>query len=204
MGSIWQLRLIMRLSWPAQVKLWAMTDKLGITGKLKSEDKELVGKPLMKRIMQSWLPAHEVGSPHITRHLSCPLVLQIACSRTGASLPVQEGCLRCRACFAGGHAAYTDRGALLACTVLWVGSSSCGRETSASLRVSERRLCPLMRWLTISSRWGQRPVVTRARAGCDFSRRDLAPAQPGYGALCNDCVFCAHPCCVPHHRRCWR
>ena len=43
-------------------KLWAMTDKLGITGKLKAEDKEMVGKPLMKRIMQSWLPAHEV--PH--------------------------------------------------------------------------------------------------------------------------------------------
>ena len=43
-----------------QVKLWAMTDKLGITPKLKSDDKELVGKPLMKRIMQAWLPAHEV------------------------------------------------------------------------------------------------------------------------------------------------
>ena len=43
-----------------QVKLWAMTDKLGITPKLKSDDKELVGKPLMKRIMQTWLPAHEV------------------------------------------------------------------------------------------------------------------------------------------------
>ena len=46
-----------------QVKLWAMTDKLGITPKLKSDDKELVGKPLMKRIMQAWLPAHEVRSP---------------------------------------------------------------------------------------------------------------------------------------------
>lgn len=45
-----------------QVKLWAMTDKLGITPKLKSDDKELVGKPLMKRIMQAWLPAHEVRS----------------------------------------------------------------------------------------------------------------------------------------------
>ena len=43
-----------------KAKLWAMTDKLAITGKLKAEDKELVGKPLMKRIMQSWLPAHEV------------------------------------------------------------------------------------------------------------------------------------------------
>ena len=46
-----------------KAKLWAMTDKLAITGKLKAEDKELVGKPLMKRIMQSWLPAHEVPHP---------------------------------------------------------------------------------------------------------------------------------------------
>ena len=38
-------------------------DKLGISGKLKAEDKELVGKPLMKRCMQAWLPAHEVLPP---------------------------------------------------------------------------------------------------------------------------------------------
>ena len=44
-----------------KTKLWAMTDKLGITAKLKAEDKELTGKQLMKRVMQSWLPAHEVG-----------------------------------------------------------------------------------------------------------------------------------------------
>ncbi len=44
-----------------KAKLWAMTDKLGITGKLKSEDKELTGKQLMKRVMQSWLPASEVS-----------------------------------------------------------------------------------------------------------------------------------------------
>ena len=35
-------------------------DKLGIAAKLKAEDRDLVGKPLMKRIMQAWLPAHEV------------------------------------------------------------------------------------------------------------------------------------------------
>jgi elongation factor 2 len=43
-----------------KVKLFGLCDKLGISGKLKSEDKELMGKPLMKRIMQAWLPAHEV------------------------------------------------------------------------------------------------------------------------------------------------
>eukprot|EP00238_Polyblepharides_amylifera_P006304 CAMPEP_0196579418 /NCGR_PEP_ID=MMETSP1081-20130531/21863_1 /TAXON_ID=36882 /ORGANISM="Pyramimonas amylifera, Strain CCMP720" /LENGTH=831 /DNA_ID=CAMNT_0041899005 /DNA_START=129 /DNA_END=2624 /DNA_ORIENTATION=+ len=37
-------------------KLWAMCDKLKIS--LKADDKDLVGKPLMKRVMQSWLPAH--------------------------------------------------------------------------------------------------------------------------------------------------
>lgn len=52
-----------------KAKLWAMTDKLGISAKLKAEDKELVGKPLMKRIMQSWLPAHEVR-PHPSRGCS--------------------------------------------------------------------------------------------------------------------------------------
>ena len=46
-----------------QEKLFGMTDKLGITPKLKSEDKDLTGKALMKRIMQAWLPAHEVRRP---------------------------------------------------------------------------------------------------------------------------------------------
>ncbi len=45
-----------------KTKLWAMTDKLGISAKLRAEDKELTGKQLMKRVMQSWLPAHEVGA----------------------------------------------------------------------------------------------------------------------------------------------
>lgn len=34
-------------------KLWAMTDKLGVTAKLSSADKELTAKPLMKRVMQA-------------------------------------------------------------------------------------------------------------------------------------------------------
>ncbi|KAM0933664.1 putative ribosomal protein S5 domain 2-type [Dioscorea sansibarensis] len=36
-------------------KLWPMLLKLGIT--MKSEEKELAGKALMKRVMQTWLPA---------------------------------------------------------------------------------------------------------------------------------------------------
>jgi len=48
---------------PMQVCRAPRCDKLGISGKLKAEDKELVGKPLMKRCMQAWLPAHEVPPP---------------------------------------------------------------------------------------------------------------------------------------------
>ena len=44
-----------------KAKLFAMTDKLGITS-LKSEQKDLTGKALMKAVMQAWIPAHEVGS----------------------------------------------------------------------------------------------------------------------------------------------
>jgi elongation factor 2 len=33
-------------------KLWAMTDKLGVTSKLSAADKDLTAKPLMKRVMQ--------------------------------------------------------------------------------------------------------------------------------------------------------
>ncbi|MCI25317.1 elongation factor 2-like, partial [Trifolium medium] len=36
-------------------KLWPMLTKLGCS--LKSEEKDLMGKPLMKRVMQTWLPA---------------------------------------------------------------------------------------------------------------------------------------------------
>ena len=42
-------------------------EKLGIAGKLKADDKDLVGKPLMKRIMQAWLPAHEVRRQSASR-----------------------------------------------------------------------------------------------------------------------------------------
>ncbi|CAK0780182.1 hypothetical protein CVIRNUC_004960 [Coccomyxa viridis] len=60
-----------------KAKLWAMTDKLAITGKLKAEDKELVGKPLMKRIMQSWLPAHEALLEMMIWHLPSPATAQV-------------------------------------------------------------------------------------------------------------------------------
>ena len=45
-----------------KTKLFAMCDKLGIAGKVKAEDREKTGKPLMKAIMQAWLPAHSVGA----------------------------------------------------------------------------------------------------------------------------------------------
>jgi hypothetical protein len=42
-------------------KLFAMLEKVGVLSKLKADDKELVGKPLMKRVMQ-------VGGPQGPRH----------------------------------------------------------------------------------------------------------------------------------------
>jgi elongation factor 2 len=57
-------------------KLFAMTDKLGISGKLRAEDKELTGKPLMKRILQSWIPAHSALLEMMVYHLPSPAAAQ--------------------------------------------------------------------------------------------------------------------------------
>lgn len=42
-------------------KLFAMLEKVNVLHKLKSEDKELIGKPLMKRVMQVSTPAGGMG-----------------------------------------------------------------------------------------------------------------------------------------------
>ncbi|CAL5221742.1 g3992 [Coccomyxa viridis] len=60
-----------------KTKLWAMTDKLGISAKLRAEDKELTGKQLMKRVMQSWLPAHEALLEMMIWHLPSPATAQV-------------------------------------------------------------------------------------------------------------------------------
>ncbi|GLC45091.1 hypothetical protein PLESTB_001467300 [Pleodorina starrii] len=60
----------------AKDKLWPMLEKLNVIGRLKSEDKELSGKPLMKRIMQSWLPANEALLEMIVYHLPSPAKAQ--------------------------------------------------------------------------------------------------------------------------------
>ena len=44
-----------------RTKLYGLIDKLGVT--LKSEQKELTGKSLMKATLQNWIPAHEVYRP---------------------------------------------------------------------------------------------------------------------------------------------
>eukprot|EP00976_Prorocentrum_cordatum_P034695 705716-Prorocentrum_minimum.AAC.3 len=55
-------------------KLFAMCDKLKIT--LKKDDKDLVGKPLMKRVMQTWLPADVALLEMIIYHLPSPATAQ--------------------------------------------------------------------------------------------------------------------------------
>ncbi len=60
----------------AKDKLFPMLEKLNVLNKLKTEDKELSGKPLMKRIMQSWLPAHAALLEMIIYHLPSPAKAQ--------------------------------------------------------------------------------------------------------------------------------
>eukprot|EP00892_Ulva_mutabilis_P001511 jgi/Ulvmu1/11360/UM075_0020.1 len=57
-------------------KLFAMCDKLGITAKLSPQDKELTAKPLMKRVMQTWLPAHEALLEMMIYYLPSPATAQ--------------------------------------------------------------------------------------------------------------------------------
>eukprot|EP00850_Spirogloea_muscicola_P007007 SM000034S12761 [mRNA] locus=s34:653101:657578:+ [translate_table: standard] len=55
-------------------KLWPMLNKLNVN--MKSEEKELVGKPLMKRIMQNWLPAQSALLEMMIWHLPSPATAQ--------------------------------------------------------------------------------------------------------------------------------
>eukprot|EP00798_Chlamydomonas_sp_ICE-L_P019978 gene19978-26689_t len=57
-------------------KLFPMLEKLNVLKLLKAEDKELVGKPLMKRIMQYWLPASTALLEMIVYHLPSPAKAQ--------------------------------------------------------------------------------------------------------------------------------
>ena len=58
-------------------KLYPMLEKLNVMSKLKSDDKELTGKPFMKRIMQAWLPAHEALLEMIIHHLPSPARVRV-------------------------------------------------------------------------------------------------------------------------------
>lgn len=57
-------------------KLFALLEKLEVLKKLKPEDKELTGKPLMKRVMQSWLPAADALLEMMIWHLPSPASAQ--------------------------------------------------------------------------------------------------------------------------------
>ena len=57
-------------------KLNNMLEKLGVSGKLKPEDMALNGKPLMKRVMQTWLPAADALLEMVIFHLPSPAVAQ--------------------------------------------------------------------------------------------------------------------------------
>ncbi|KAG2310022.1 hypothetical protein Bca52824_021579 [Brassica carinata] len=55
-------------------KLWPMLSKLGV--QMKSDEKELMGKPLMKRVMQTWLPASTALLEMMIFHLPSPHTAQ--------------------------------------------------------------------------------------------------------------------------------
>jgi elongation factor 2 len=57
-------------------KLWPMLEKLKVKEKLKPADFDLLGKPLMKRIMQTWLPADVALLEMIIYHLPSPATAQ--------------------------------------------------------------------------------------------------------------------------------
>ncbi|OVA11882.1 Elongation factor [Macleaya cordata] len=55
-------------------KLWPMLQKLGVS--LKSEEKDLSGKALMERVMQSWLPVSSALFEMMVFHLPSPATAQ--------------------------------------------------------------------------------------------------------------------------------
>jgi elongation factor 2 len=57
-------------------KLWPMLEKLKVKDRLKPADFDLMGKPLMKRVMQTWLPADVALLEMIIYHLPSPAVAQ--------------------------------------------------------------------------------------------------------------------------------
>ena len=57
-------------------KLWPMLEKLQVKDRLKPADLDLMGKPLMKRIMQTWLPADVALLEMIIYHLPSPATAQ--------------------------------------------------------------------------------------------------------------------------------
>lgn len=55
-------------------KLWPMLQKLGVT--MKSEEKDWMGKALMKGVMQTWLPASNALLEMMIYHLPSPAKAQ--------------------------------------------------------------------------------------------------------------------------------
>ncbi|KAG6635782.1 hypothetical protein CIPAW_11G066000 [Carya illinoinensis] len=64
------IKQIINICMNDQDKLWPMLYKLGVT--MKSEEKDLMGKALMKRVMQTWLPASSALLEMMVFHLPSP------------------------------------------------------------------------------------------------------------------------------------
>jgi len=81
-----------------------LLDKLGVKGKMKHEELQQEGKPLMKAVMRNWLPAGDTMFQMITVHLPSPVTAQKYRAESLYEGPLDdECCTAMKNCDPNGH-----------------------------------------------------------------------------------------------------
>jgi len=81
-----------------------LLDKLGVKGKMKHEELQQEGKPLMKAVMRNWLPAGDTMFQMITVHLPSPVTAQKYRAENLYEGPLDdECCTAMKNCDPNGH-----------------------------------------------------------------------------------------------------
>jgi elongation factor 2 len=81
-----------------------LLDKLGVKGKMKHEELQQEGKPLMKAVMRNWLPAGDTMFQMITVHLPSPVTAQKYRTDMLYEGPLDDECATgMKACDPNGH-----------------------------------------------------------------------------------------------------
>merc|ERR1711994_218832 len=81
-----------------------LLDKLGVKSKMKHEELQQEGKPLMKAVMRNWLPAGDTMFQMITVHLPSPVTAQKYRADQLYEGPLDdEACVAMRNCDPNGH-----------------------------------------------------------------------------------------------------